>query len=77
MVDRVRAFLGQNQDLFEWFKLFVKYDDKDEFVQNTAFPRPRVDLEGARAVGPSYRQLPKSVSTLIFITFACSMLIIN
>ncbi|RIA87755.1 hypothetical protein C1645_776535 [Glomus cerebriforme] len=58
LVKKVQNFIGQNTELFEWFKQFVKYDEKDEIVQNTANSRPRVDLEGCISYGPSYRQLP-------------------
>ena len=62
LVKKVQNFIGQNAELFEWFKQFVKYDEKDEIVQNTANSRPRVDLEGCISYGPSYRQLPPQVS---------------
>nr|CAG8500348.1 9542_t:CDS:10 [Entrophospora candida] len=60
LVKRVSAFIGHNAELFEWFKQYIKYEEKDEIVQNTASSRPRVDLEGCISHGPSYRQLPSS-----------------
>ncbi|GES74256.1 paired amphipathic helix protein pst1 [Rhizophagus clarus] len=64
LVKKVQNFIGQNTELFEWFKQFVKYDEKDEIVQNTANSRPRVDLEGCISYGPSYRQLPPQEANL-------------
>ncbi|CAI2174413.1 5664_t:CDS:10 [Funneliformis geosporum] len=64
LVKKVQNFIGQSVELFEWFKNFVKYDEKDDIVQNTANSRPRVDLEGCISYGPSYRQLPLSVNEL-------------
>src|SRR3954451_10042780 len=61
LVKKVQNFIGQNAELFDLFKQLVKYDEKDEIVQNTANSRPRVDLEGCISYGPSYRQLPQSV----------------
>ncbi|CAG8581934.1 154_t:CDS:10 [Ambispora leptoticha] len=58
VVDRMRTFIGTSPELFEWFKQFIKYDDRDEIVQNTAVTRPRLDLESCKAFGPSYRKLP-------------------
>ncbi|CAG8603504.1 7985_t:CDS:10 [Funneliformis mosseae] len=64
LVKKVQNFIGQSVELFEWFKQFVKYDEKDDIVQNTANSRPRVDLEGCISYGPSYRQLPLSEASL-------------
>lgn len=58
---------GTNSELYAWLKQFLKLNERDEIVQNTANSRPRVDLEGCISYGPSYRQLPESVSFRLLI----------
>ena len=61
LVERVDAFLGDsNADLFEWFKLFVGYEDKPQNLENIAFKKHALELSLCKAYGPSYRQLPKA-----------------
>ncbi|RIB10495.1 hypothetical protein C2G38_1979696 [Gigaspora rosea] len=55
---------GTNSDLYAWLKQFLKLNERDEIVQNTANSRPRVDLEGCISYGPSYRQLPDSEANM-------------
>ena len=55
------TFLGDsNADLFEWFKLFVGYEDKPQNLENIAFKKHALELSLCKAYGPSYRQLPKA-----------------
>jgi len=77
LVRRVSAFIGHNTELFEWFKQYIKYEEKDEIVQNTANSRPRVDLEGCISYGPSYRQLPPSVSRILKVYYQFVALRVN
>lgn len=59
-VQRVQNFIGGNPDLFNFFKLFVGYDGKDQIIENKARAfQGRVSLANCRAYGPSYRLLPK------------------
>ncbi|CAG8506520.1 17062_t:CDS:10 [Cetraspora pellucida] len=55
---------GTSSDLYAWLKQFLKLNERDEIVQNTANSRPRVDLEGCISYGPSYRQLPESEANM-------------
>ncbi|CAG8457167.1 18416_t:CDS:10 [Racocetra fulgida] len=55
---------GTNSELYAWLKQFLKLNERDEIVQNTANSRPRVDLEGCISYGPSYRQLPESEANM-------------
>src|SRR2546421_8520594 len=63
LVHKVQAFIGQNQEIMNWFKDFVQYEDHDEIIQMKArSPTGRVSLSNCRGLGPSYRLLPKRVS---------------
>ena len=58
--DRVGAFIGGNADLMNWFKNFLNIGEQEEVVEARARPDPgRVNLAHCRALGPSYRHLPK------------------
>lgn len=58
--DRVGAFLGGNPDLMSWFKGFLNIEEQEEVIEARARPDPgRVNLAHCRALGPSYRHLPK------------------
>ncbi|RKF56804.1 Paired amphipathic helix protein pst1 [Erysiphe neolycopersici] len=60
LVHKATAFIGQNTDLMKWFKDFVGYDGVDKVIENTpAMPSGRVSLSNCRALGPSYRLLPR------------------
>jgi len=64
LVFRVQNFIGSNLELFNWFKSFVGYDGKDQIIENHARPASgRVTLNNCRGLGPSYRYLPKRVSS--------------
>lgn len=63
---RAQAFIGGNPELYSWFKNFM--GEKDE---QTTYTRPktvnsRVSLSNCRSLGPSYRLLPKRVSSFLF-----------
>lgn len=60
LADRVGSFIGGSPDLMNWFKTFLSIEDQDEVVEAHARPDPgRVNLSHCRALGPSYRHLPK------------------
>lgn len=52
-------FIGNNNELMNWFREFLKYDGSDEIIDN----RPKttsskVTLSNCRGLGPSYRLVP-------------------
>lgn len=60
LIDRVGAFIGSNPDLMAWFTNFLGIEDQEDVVEARARPDPgRVNLSHCRALGPSYRHLPK------------------
>ena len=60
LVHKASVFFGQNADLMNWFKNFVQYSGADEVVENRPAPSAtKVVLSNCRALGPSYRLLPK------------------
>lgn len=66
LVAKVADFIGNNVDLLNWFKQWVMYMGKDEVIENKArVATGRVSLSNCRALGPSYRLLPKRVSHLL------------
>lgn len=64
LVHRARSFIGGNPELFKWFQGWVGYnDDEIMVIENKArIPSSRILLSNCRALGPSYRLLPKRVS---------------
>lgn len=61
LYDKVRNFIGGNKELLEWFKRFIQWDGVSEEIQNTPQLMNKVRLSVCRALGPSYRLLPKLV----------------
>ena len=60
LLDRVGAFIGNNSDLMSWFTRFLGVEVQEEVIEARARPDPgRVNLSHCRALGPSYRHLPK------------------
>lgn len=60
LVFRARSFIGGNPDLMKWFESFVGYDEHDILIENKVrIPPGRPSLSNCRALGPSYRMLPK------------------
>ena len=58
--DRVGAFIGGSPELMIWFKSFLNIDEQEDVIEARARPDPgRVNLAHCRALGPSYRHLPK------------------
>lgn len=58
---RVQSFIGNNPDLYNYFKTFIGAEPEDEIIDNQpAQPTGRVALSNCRGLGPSYRLLPKS-----------------
>ena len=61
LVERVQGFIGDtNVELFNWFKMFVGYEDKPQNIENITFKKHHLELSLCKAYGPSYRQLPKA-----------------
>lgn len=60
LVERVDSFLGDNhQDLLNWFKQFVGYEEETQHIEDITFKKHQLELSLCKAYGPSYRQLPK------------------
>ncbi|KIV86574.1 hypothetical protein PV11_02175 [Exophiala sideris] len=60
LVDRVGSFIGGSPDLMKYFKEWLDIEDQEEVVEARVRPDPgRVNLSHCRALGPSYRHLPK------------------
>ncbi|OLL23300.1 Transcriptional regulatory protein SIN3 [Neolecta irregularis DAH-3] len=64
LVEKVEAFIGQDQRLMDWFKKFLGYTGEDHIIANQPTPGPRVDLNLCKAYGPSYRKLPRPEAQL-------------
>ncbi|KAI8904077.1 SIN3-like protein B, transcription regulator [Gorgonomyces haynaldii] len=60
LIERVEPFLSKSQELFDWFKRFVKYEE-DSVIYNIPADRPDLDLRTCRKSGHSYRKLPKHI----------------
>lgn len=72
LVTRARSFIGGNPDLYKWFQEWVGYDEKDILIENRAkIPSGRISLSNCRGLGPSYRLLPKRVSSLLLLLCYC------
>ena len=61
LYDKVRNFIGGNKELLEWFKKFIQWDGVYEEILHTPQLMNKVRLSVCRALGPSYRLLPKLV----------------
>ena len=60
LVHKAHGFIGSNADLINYFKNFVRYDGRDEIIENKPkIPGDKVVLSNCRGLGPSYRLLPK------------------
>lgn len=60
LVERVESFLGDNnQDLTNWFKQFVGYEEATQHMEDITFRKHQIELSLCKSYGPSYRQLPK------------------
>ena len=59
LIHKAYNFIGNNNELMNWFKDFIKYDGRDEIIDNK--PRTassKVTLSNCRGLGPSYRLVP-------------------
>lgn len=60
LIHKASTFIGANPDLMAWFRNFLKYDGRDEIVDNEPkVGAEKVVLSNCRGLGPSYRLLPK------------------
>lgn len=73
LIEKVHNFIGGNRELMDWFKRFMQWDNKEETVENTPKLMNKVRLSVCRALGPSYRLLPRLVSALhkLFVPCEC------
>ncbi|ORY94197.1 hypothetical protein BCR43DRAFT_507394 [Syncephalastrum racemosum] len=57
LIVQVQSFIGNNKDLFEWFKYTVGYDSKDRPIERPRRIIPKPDLHRCQTVAdsPSYR----------------------
>ncbi|KAF2088148.1 hypothetical protein K490DRAFT_64822 [Saccharata proteae CBS 121410] len=61
LVHRAQHFIGGNPELMSWFRKFLAWEPSEDNVENqTKPPSGRVALSNCRALGPSYRMLPKA-----------------
>lgn len=67
----VKDVLGKHQDLFDWFKNFIGFDDPSivEYLEKSddkSAPRSQstdsIDFKSCKRCGPSYRAMPKNFS---------------
>jgi len=61
LVHKAFSFLGNNIELMTWFRDYIRYDGRDEILENK--PRTastKVVLSNCRGLGPSYRLVPKA-----------------
>ncbi|KAF3086068.1 Transcriptional regulatory protein sin3 [Orbilia oligospora] len=64
LIVTLETFLGSNPELFNWIKRFLGIQDKaEDSVQNALKKSQKVRLNVCRALGPSYRLLPKLEAT--------------
>lgn len=59
LMHKAYNFIGNNNELVNWFKEFLKYDGSDEIIDNK--PKAvssKVTLSNCRGLGPSYRLVP-------------------
>ncbi|RMZ83954.1 hypothetical protein DV737_g1313, partial [Chaetothyriales sp. CBS 132003] len=60
LLDRALSFIGSNPDLVQWFKDFLQIQDQEDFIEaKSRVDLGRINLAHCRALGPSYRHLPK------------------
>ncbi|CAO3638075.1 unnamed protein product [Mucor fragilis] len=62
LVEQVGIFIGNNKELFDWFKSIVGYEPKDHPIDKPTNPIPKPDLAHCKttADSPSYRCVPKN-----------------
>lgn len=60
LIRKVAQFIGTDTELFDWFKVFVGYEELPKEIENIVYEKHKVDLDLCEACGPSYKKLPKS-----------------
>lgn len=60
LVEKVEYYIGSYKELFDWFKVFVGYQDKPKRIENVVHEKHKLDLDLCEAYGPSYKRLPKT-----------------
>ncbi|KAI5285007.1 Transcriptional regulatory protein sin3, partial [Ascosphaera acerosa] len=68
LVNRAQGFIGANPEIMAWFRRFMHVDPADELIEpqaraEAASVSAPVTLAHCRALGPSYRLLPKRERT--------------
>ena len=61
LMHKAYSFIGNNNELINWFKDFIRYDGRDEIVIDNE-PRAatrKITLSNCRSYGPSYRLVPE------------------
>lgn len=72
LVHRAKIFFAGSPETQEWLQKWIGYDERDVIVENKVrIPGGRVSLSNCRGLGPSYRLLPKRVSTFLSFVPLC------
>ena len=65
LINRLENFIGGNPELIGWFKKYIGLETVDPtMIENVPATTSKVRLNTCRALGPSYRLLPKMVCSL-------------
>ncbi|KAL6930469.1 hypothetical protein ACO0R3_003588 [Hanseniaspora guilliermondii] len=60
LIRKIAQFIGNDDELFSWFKMFIGYEELPKEIENIVYEKHRVDLDLCEACGPSYKRLPKA-----------------
>ncbi|KAI9254321.1 hypothetical protein EDC94DRAFT_238533 [Helicostylum pulchrum] len=62
LIDQVSIFIGNNKELFDWFKSIVGYEPKEHPIEKPLHPLPKPDLAHCKTTdqSPSYRCVPRN-----------------
>ncbi|KAI7878718.1 uncharacterized protein EV154DRAFT_524921 [Mucor mucedo] len=62
LVEQVAIFIGNNKELFDWFKSSVGYEPQEHPIEKPTHPLPKPDLAHCKTTdqSPSYRCVPKN-----------------
>lgn len=63
LIDRCESYLSGNKELYHQLKKLVGYDGKDRIIENVPMVPSKLDYSAAYEYGPSYRSVPKHVSS--------------
>ncbi|PIA17057.1 hypothetical protein COEREDRAFT_41417 [Coemansia reversa NRRL 1564] len=58
LVERAESFIGDDSELFGWFKQFVGFDEQQTELEDSRSGDEDVSLAQCKSYGPSYRLLP-------------------